>query len=944
MAEELFTDIILNLDKPKPKIKIQGSGSKTGKQQIVGAPKGTTSDKEILNLQGSAEFPITENVNFLVDGAYNKFRDNIEYKDNQIFLEDAPSERQRKVGIGINQGGEGFGGYAKYDIDNEKPELFVGYKKTFADGGSPMDDYKHYVLKSELSEKVIQLMDEEGYEFGEAVREAMRQGYKKGNKVESKMGKGVIYKTFKDKNALKLLKWIKENPDFDYNKYNALEIAEEAGIKKGDLSTSLANRVLTSAGKETLRVAQSKAKTKLYNSKEFKNYLKSKNVTFESFLKLSPRMRDKQYLYPYQRQTALINQLPDKGKNYINSSQLAEILKPYGINYGSFSSENKTKQTLLAKKINEVLNSKTVKPTGEGTFGKQKAKISGERSFTYYKKPTKSQLQEIAKFKDSPNLRTNTVEAMKVLDKKLKTDFKNKKFPSLEKTQAILKNAGLEHSPAQAARAMSQLARAYGGTQFQNTLGEIKINKPVGNWIQKTFGTYDLLHPWRQGIYNAAFDDIKSAVGDKAGDLKKFKNQFDNYLRKTYPGVRTFDINEVFSVTASAKNKSYPYAYFVDLIDSNLNQIDLASFHGQMSLAEERVSNKIKQYRRTGNIKFFNEAMAIATKFNNQTRKSFLNTINKNYPGNSVNLTELKVGPANQVLKSKNFAGNYYKKSKLNKWKNLGIDIDAHSSRSGYIKTGASKRGTVPIKELFTKKSNFQKVDKSKVNALIKSVGPEIKIIKEHAASKGVKLNSFAGFMDFADSGIELPPAVRQAASRVLEIGGKFLRGFGKAAVVLDPMFAAYDFSSATGKGATGKDAGIYAGQRFFEGLANLPDLAGSGIKYAVDFLQGKKGDDLKFEQGALYEPFDFAQRNLEEKLEAMPKSQKLRNIANKDFDVGIGASMRMVDDMEIPASRNEIEKARQKYLKGQLGPYYKYGIETLPRKVAKPNKYDIDT
>ena len=198
--------------------------------------------------------------------------------------------------------------------------------------------------------------------------------------------------------------------------------------------------------------------------------------------------------------------------------------------------------------------------------------------------------------------------------------------------------------------------------------------------------------------------------------------------------------------------------------------------------------------------------------------------------------------------------------------------------------------------------------------------------------------------MDFANSGVELPPAVRQSMARVIEVSGKFLRGFGKAAVVIDPMFAAYDFSSATGQGASGKDAGIYAGQRFFEGLANLPDLAGSGIKYASDFLQGKRGDDLKFEQGALYEPFDFAQRNLEEKLEAMPKSQKLRNIANKDFDVGIGASMRMVDDMEIPASRNEIEKARQKYLKGQLGPYYKYGIETLPRKVAKPNKYDIDT
>ena len=49
-------------------IKITGSGGKTGKQQIVGAPSGITSEKETINLQGSAEIPITNNVDFLLDG------------------------------------------------------------------------------------------------------------------------------------------------------------------------------------------------------------------------------------------------------------------------------------------------------------------------------------------------------------------------------------------------------------------------------------------------------------------------------------------------------------------------------------------------------------------------------------------------------------------------------------------------------------------------------------------------------------------------------------------------------------------------------------------------------------------------------------------------------------------------------------------------------------
>ena len=748
-----------------------------------------------------------------------------------------------------------------------------------------------------------------------------------GGKVETKLGKGIIQKNFKDKNAIKLQNWIKANPDFEYNKFNALEIAEEAGIKKGDISVTLANRVLTSEGKDTLRVAQSKEKTKIYNSKEFKNFLKSKNTTFEKFLKLSPRLRDKLYLYPYQRQTALLNQLPDKGKNYISATKLAELLKPYGINYGSFSPDNKQinyktglKNTLLAQKINKLLDSKVVSATGEGTFGKQKAKITGERGFLFFKKPTQTQLQEIAKFKDSPNLRSNTVEAMKVLDKKLKNTFKKRKFPTLEKTQAILKNANLENSPAQAARAVSQLARAYGGTQFQNDLGDIKVNKATSKFIVKQFGEYGLLHPWRQGIYTAALDDIRDAIGDQAGDLKKFKNRFDQFLFKKYPGTRTFDINEVFSVTASARNKSYPYAYFIDVVDSNLNQVDLASFHGQMSLAEERLSDNIKKYRRTGNIKFYNKAEEIKNKFNNQTRKSFLNTIKKNYPGASFNLTKLEIGKPNQVLNNINFAGDFYKEAKLNKWKNLGIDIGDHTAKAGYLKTGAANKGVLAIQELFT---SDNKINPSKVNSFIK----DINIVKNHAASRGTTFNSFAGFVDFSQSGIELPPAVKQAAERILKTSGTVLRGAGKAAVVLDPMFAAVDFSEAIDRGVGGKEAAKYTGKRFVEGVLNLPDLVASGAKFAKDKIQGK---DAKFETGTAYKPFTFAQESLDRAVAATPKATRLRNIAQRDFDTQVRPGMTMVDDMEIPASREQIKAAEQDFIKNQMGPYYKYGLENL--------------
>ena len=60
-----------------------------------------------------------------------------------------------------------------------------------ADGGSVNGSYE-----AALRKKIEELMDD-GYEFGEAVREAMRQGYKKGGKVRgcgmAKRGKGRAY-------------------------------------------------------------------------------------------------------------------------------------------------------------------------------------------------------------------------------------------------------------------------------------------------------------------------------------------------------------------------------------------------------------------------------------------------------------------------------------------------------------------------------------------------------------------------------------------------------------------------------------------------------------------------------------------------------------------------------------------------------------------------------
>lgn len=207
------------------------------------------------------------------------------------------------------------------------------------------------------------------------------------------------------------------------------------------------------------------------------------------------------------------------------------------------------------------------------------------------------------------------------------------------------------------------------------------------------------------------------------------------------------------------------------------------------------------------------------------------------------------------------------------------------------------------------------------------SLEDDIKIVKKHAASQGVRFNSFAGFIDFTDMGFELPPSVKQAATRILNTSGTVLRGFGKAAIVIDPLFAAIDAGEAFRKGAGDKTAGKYVAQSFFQDLINLPTTVAGAGKFVSDYAKGKRGDDLKFEGDLLYTPKTFADENLQATLDSMSKAEKLRNIADLKFDQ---SGMTMVDDDEIPPSRAEIDAAREANRKSQMGPYYKYGIESM--------------
>ena len=113
---------------------VQAAGSKSGKQQIKGAPEGFTQDSEVINAIVKLDIPFDEKINLLADYSYGKNRTRIGKDDQEIFLDEG-GFKNRNVGLEFNRSGEGFGGKIMYNLESGEPQLNLKFKKSFASGG-----------------------------------------------------------------------------------------------------------------------------------------------------------------------------------------------------------------------------------------------------------------------------------------------------------------------------------------------------------------------------------------------------------------------------------------------------------------------------------------------------------------------------------------------------------------------------------------------------------------------------------------------------------------------------------------------------------------------------------------------------------------------------------------------------------------------------------------
>ena len=392
-------------------------------------------------------------------------------------------------------------------------------------------------------------------------------------------------------------------------------------------------------------------------------------------------------------------------KGYISSTELFELINNPKLKAGNFQQARKfernpkkysSKKNYVYNYVKKLLNEKQVGKAGSKSLSAQKF---------FYKKPTKAELNKFNSFIDSRILETGTADNVKILHKEFGKLFEGKKTKgffndtlSLDKARAALKKYGINATDSQLARAMMRLGQVYEGHLFQNEIN-IPINKSAGRFIEKSFNELDLYHGWRSASYDAAMDDINKVMAKSSGDIRNFKYTLNNYIKENYPQIfKNYDVNEIFSLATSSVRGSYPYAYFIDLTKNDINQKALSSFQGKASIAEGKIQKAITNFRRTGNQKFYDEAIRVANVFNNTTRKNFLSD-ERIIKSGGVNALKLEIGSQQQIKDRVGFANEYYKNNNLKKWKDQGIDIDAHTAKSGYVKTFDGK--TLP-KEVVT--------------------------------------------------------------------------------------------------------------------------------------------------------------------------------------------------------------------------------------------------
>jgi hypothetical protein len=109
--------------------------SKSGKDQIEGAPEGITKEKQVFNLIVGLDLPITDKIGLLGELGFIDARDRYEKDDQELGLATFKDTR-KKIGLRYgNEGDQGITGSIMLDPDTKDYMAGIKFSKKFAKGG-----------------------------------------------------------------------------------------------------------------------------------------------------------------------------------------------------------------------------------------------------------------------------------------------------------------------------------------------------------------------------------------------------------------------------------------------------------------------------------------------------------------------------------------------------------------------------------------------------------------------------------------------------------------------------------------------------------------------------------------------------------------------------------------------------------------------------------------
>jgi hypothetical protein len=228
----------------------------------------------------------------------------------------------------------------------------------------------------------------------------------------------------------------------------------------------------------------------------------------------------------------------------------------------------------------------------------------GKYGTLHYKTPTAEQIETMKAYHSRRGAKygvtQGTANRMKLFhnNPKLRNYVRNGKIIPDE----LLKDYNITRN--EAAQTTFRLAQAYNGKKFTNVDVGIPENKRAGKKLFEAIDKSPFGNPYKIMAYKEALNTITEGIGDKYFEKTTFedmKREARRILQKekiavfdpTVKDSKGININELTGVTASSRNKSYPYSQFINLMEGNLNTKNYAGFNKQFEKYEKNLQNEI---------------------------------------------------------------------------------------------------------------------------------------------------------------------------------------------------------------------------------------------------------------------------------------------------------------------------------------------------------------